>query len=69
VLAGTALLAAGAAAATAMALRKRPSNYALTASQRPTARSGAEPASAVLNPSADERAKKEAEVNGLSRTR
>src|SRR5262249_50285352 len=70
VLAGTALLAAGAAAATAMALRRRPANLAMPATQRPAGRSGVAPASSVLTPSADaERAEKEAEVNGLTRTR
>jgi hypothetical protein len=70
VLAGTALLAAGAAAATAMALRRRRTNLPMYATQRPSARSGAEPASSVLGQSTDtERASKETEVNGLTRTR
>lgn len=70
VLAGTALLAAGAAAATALALRRRPAGLGMPVPARPSARSGAEPVSSVVSPSTDaERAKKEAEVNGLSRTR
>jgi hypothetical protein len=69
-LAGTALLAAGAAAATAMAMRGRSRSMAISGRQQPSARVGTEPGATVLNPSAEaERAKKDAEVNGLSRTR
>jgi hypothetical protein len=70
VLAGTALLAAGAAAATAMAMRNRPRSLAMPTPQRPPARTPEQAPSTVLNPSAEaERAKKETDVNGLSRTR
>jgi hypothetical protein len=70
VLAGTALLAAGGAAAAAMAMRGRPKKLAMQARYQPPAGTGAEPDSTVLSPSTEaERAKKEAEVNGLSRTR
>lgn len=62
VLAGTAMLAAGAAAAAAMAMRTR--QRAMP--PMPPAR-GATEQSTVLNPSA-EAARREAEVNGLSRS-
>lgn len=72
VLAGMALLAAGAAAATAMAMRK---NERMIGSMPPPMspgtpeRSTAEQQSAGMNPKAEaERARREAEVNGLSRT-
>lgn len=69
VLAGTALLAAGAAAATAMAMRSRQRSMPPPMPPRSPAR-GAEQPSSVLNPSAEaERARTESEVNGLSRTR
>lgn len=69
VLAGTALLAAGAAAATAMAMRNRQGSLQ-PMPPRPGARGTAEQAPTVLNPSAEaERARREAEVDGLSRTR
>jgi hypothetical protein len=68
-LAGTALLAAGAAAAAAMAMRGRQRNFGMPMPEPPS-RTGAESASTVLNPSAEaERSKQEAEMNGLSRTR
>jgi len=67
-LAGAALLAAGAAAAAAMAVRGRPYGRTM-ASPRPSSRNGGGQSS-VLNPSAEaERSKAESEVNGLSRTR
>lgn len=65
VVAGTALLVAGAAAATAMAARRNPRPMGTRPRQRtPSERSD------VLNPSAEaERARSQADVNGLSRTR
>ncbi|HEX9034182.1 MAG TPA: hypothetical protein VF834_20255 [Streptosporangiaceae bacterium] len=67
-MAGTALLAAGAAAAMAMAMRGRQRSVPPPMPPRPPARGG-QP-STVLNPSAEaERAGQESEVNGLSRTR
>ncbi|HUZ52663.1 MAG TPA: hypothetical protein VMU94_09040 [Streptosporangiaceae bacterium] len=68
VLAGTALLAAGAAAAAAMAMRSRQRAMPPPMPPRPPDRGAADQQSAVLNPSAEE-ARREAEVNGLSRTR
>jgi hypothetical protein len=73
VLAGTALLAAGAAAAAGMAMRK---NARMMRSMPPSpmpsgtaSSSTTEPQSGVLNRNAEaERARREAEVNGLSRT-
>lgn len=70
VLAGTALLAAGAAAATAMAMRNRQRAMPPPMPPRSPARGASEQPSNVLNPSADaERSVAESEVNGLSRTR
>jgi len=67
VLAGIALLAAGAAGAAAMAMRGR--QGAMPPPMPPRSPSmGATDQSTVLNPSA-EAARREAEVNGLSRTR
>jgi len=73
VLAGTALLAAGAAAAVAMAMRGR-QRYMPPRPMPPrppaSADAGAEQQSTVLNQSAAARhAQKESEVNGLSRSR
>jgi len=71
VLAGTALLAAGAAAATAMAMRSRSRKKPPPMSRRPPSNvSNVAPdqRSKVLNPSAEaERAM--AETNGISKTR
>ncbi len=70
VLAGTALLAAGAAAAAAMAMRNRQRIMPSAMPPRSPARGTAEQPATVLNPSAEkERARREAEVNGLSHTR
>ena len=70
VLAGTALLAAGAAAAAAMAIRNRQRTMLPPMPPRPSAGGTAEQPATVLNPSAEaERGRREAEVNGLSRTR
>jgi len=66
VLAGTAMLAAGAAAAAAMAMRGRQRAMPPPMPPRMPSR-GATDQSAVLNPSA-EAARQEAEVNGLSRS-
>ncbi len=68
VLAGTALLAAGAAAAAAMAMRNRQRAMPRPMAPRPPASGPADPHSTVLNPSA-EADRRDAEVNGLSRTR
>jgi hypothetical protein len=72
VLAGTALLVAGAAAATAMAIRNRTVMRTLPPpmpSRTPSAPSGGTAGQpTVLDPSAD-RSGREADVNGLSRTR
>src|SRR5258707_1117008 len=73
VLAGTALLAGCAAAATAMAMRK---NTRMMRSMQPSPMPSGSPSSSTteaqsagLNPKAEaERARREAEVNGLSRT-
>jgi hypothetical protein len=65
VMAGTALLAAGAAAAAAMAMRTRQQDLPPLRSM--PSRGTAEQSSTVLNPSAE--AGRESEVNGLSRTR
>lgn len=68
VLAGTALLAAGAAAATAMALRSRSRKKPPPMSHRQPNKVAPDQRSKVLNPSAEaERAM--AETNGMSRTR
>jgi hypothetical protein len=64
-MAGTALLAAGAAAAAAMAMRAKQQN--LPPLRPMPSRGTAEQPSTVLNPSAE--AGRESEVNGLSRTR
>jgi hypothetical protein len=74
VLAGTALLAAAAAAATAMTMRKNARMMRSMSSpampQETSSRTAAEPQSSTLNPKAEaQRAKRETEVNGLSRTR
>lgn len=66
VLAGTAMLAAGAAAAAAMAMRGRQRAMPPPMPPRMPSR-GATDQSTVLNPSA-EAARREAEVNGLSRS-
>jgi hypothetical protein len=68
VLAGTALLAAGAAAATAMAMRSRAAKKPPPMSHRQPSKTAQDQRSKVLNPSAEaERAM--AESNGMSRTR
>jgi len=68
VFAGTALIAAGAAAA--MAMRGRAQNMPPPVPQRPPARPGAEQPSRATSPAAEaERTMAENEVNGLSRTR
>lgn len=68
VLAGTALLAAGAAAATAMAMRRRARRKPVPMSHRQPPKVAPDQRSKVLNPSADaEQAM--AEPNGMSRTR
>jgi len=70
-LAGVTLLAAGAAAATAMAMRNRSGTTDAMPPPMPTRPSstGMSEESAVLNPSAEgERMGTESEVNGLSRT-
>ena len=71
VLAGTALLAAGAAAATAMAMRRRARQKPVPVSRRPPSNvSNVAPdqRSKVLNPSAESEHAM-AETNGMSRTR
>jgi len=68
-MAGLTLLAAGGAAAAAMALRSRQRAMPPPMPPQPSPR-GSGQQSTVLNPSAEaDRAKTEAEVNGLSRTR
>jgi hypothetical protein len=67
VMAGTALLAAGAAAAAAMAMRTRQRTMMPPPMPPMPSRGSADQSSAVLNPSAE--AQSESEVNGLSRTR
>jgi hypothetical protein len=74
VMAGTALLAAAAAAVTAMTMRKNARMIrSVPSTPMPSgtsSRSTTEPQSAGLNPKAEaDRARSEAEVNGLSRTR
>jgi hypothetical protein len=74
VLAGTALLAAGAAAATAMAMRGKSRAMPYPVPQRGSAGASTDQRSSMVNPNAEaerarkERARKETEVNGLSRT-
>ena len=68
VLAGTALLAAGAAAATAMAMRNRKRPTLLPLAHRHPARGASDQRSKVVNPNAEtDRAM--AEPNGVSRSR
>ena len=68
VLAGTALLAAGAAAATAMAMRKKARPAPSPMPTRQPSKGASDPRSSVLNPSAEtDRAM--ADTNGVSRTR
>lgn len=72
VLAGTALLAAGAAAATAMAIRNRRAIRTLPPAPMPsrTPSGGTAGQPTGLNPSTDsDRSRREADVNGLSRAR
>jgi hypothetical protein len=70
VLAGTALLAAGAAAAAAMAMRKRSQATPRPVPPRKPASSNGGQRTTVLNPNVQtQRPKSESEVNGLSRTR
>jgi hypothetical protein len=70
VLAGTALLAAGAAAATAMALRNRSRTMTPPAPPRKPASSNGGQRTTVLNPNnPSQRTMTEPEVNGLSRSR
>jgi hypothetical protein len=72
VLAGTALLAAGAAAATAMAIRNRSTIRTMPPPPTPsrTASGGTAGQPTVVDPSADSgRSGRETDVNGLSRTR
>lgn len=67
VLAGTALLAAGAAAATAMAMRSK--SKAMPTGQRKPAKGASDQRGTMINPSADkQRDMSEPGVNGLSRT-
>jgi hypothetical protein len=67
VLAGTALLAAGAAAATAMAMRSK--SKAMPTSARKPAKGASDPRGTMMNPSADkQRDMAQPGVNGLSRT-
>ena len=69
VLAGMALLAAGAAAATAMAIRNRNTIRTMPPPPVPSRAPGAPAQSTTVNPSAEsERSGREADVNGLSRT-
>jgi len=69
-LAGTALLAAGAAAAAAMAMRSRAQVTPQPIPPRKTAGSNGGQRTTVLNPNArNQRPMAETEVNGLSRTR
>jgi hypothetical protein len=68
VLAGTALLAAGAAAATAMAMRSRANKKPPPMSNRQPSKAAPDQRSKVLNPSA-ETEHTMAEPNGMSRTR
>jgi hypothetical protein len=70
VLAGTALLAAGAAAATAMALRSKSKAMPGNGSKRPQAKGAtSDQRSGTVNPNADkQRAMSEPGVNGLSRS-
>lgn len=68
VLAGTALLAAGAAAATAMAMRRRARRKPVPLSHRPPSKVAPDQRAKVLNPSA-EAEQAMAEPNGVSRTR
>jgi hypothetical protein len=69
VLAGMALLAAGAAAATAMAIRNRNTIRTMPPPPMPSRASDAAQ-STTVNPSADsDRSGRDADVNGLSRTR
>jgi hypothetical protein len=69
VLAGTALLAAGAAAATALAMRGKSKATAGNGSQRQPAKGASDQRSKLVNPTADkQRAMSESGVNGLSRT-
>jgi hypothetical protein len=70
VLAGTAVLAAAGAAATAMVLRKRPRGLTSPLPPRPAARDSAEQSVKMVNPNGEsERDMSEADLNGLSRTR
>jgi hypothetical protein len=72
VLAGTALLAAGAAAATAMAMRSKSKTMPGNGSQRPSAKGtkgASDQRSTMVNQNADkQRTMSEPGVNGLSRT-
>lgn len=69
-LAGTALLAAAGAAATAMTIRSRARRATTIQPPKPAARDNAGQSVKVLNPDADaDREMSEAELNGLSRTR
>jgi len=69
VLAGTALLAAGAAAATALALRTKSKAMPANGAKRQQAKGASEQRSRMVNPSADKQpAMSEPGVNGLSRT-
>jgi len=66
----SAMLAAGAAAAAAMAIRNRQRTMLPPMPPRPSSGGTAEQPATVLNPSAEaEHSRREAEVNGLSRTR
>jgi hypothetical protein len=69
VLAGTALLAAGAAAAAAMAMRSRSNAMPGNGSKRPPSRGASDQSSRMASPNADkQRAMSEPGVNGLSRS-
>ena len=70
VLAGTALLAAGAAAATAMAMRSKSRGTPPPLMPRQPAKgSTSERRSTMVNPAQSQRGGAESEVNGLSRSR
>jgi hypothetical protein len=70
VLAGTALLAAGAAAATAMAMRNRSRAMPRPVTPRQPAKGSSDQRSTAIKPTAQaQRPMSESEVNGLSRTR
>jgi hypothetical protein len=69
-LAGTAILAAAGAAATAVVLRNRQRDLATTLPPKSPARDNAEHSVKVVNPGDEaERERSEADLNGLSRTR